>query len=197
MIARLKGVLISRQPDQVIVDVGGVGYRVFVSLTSFYELPQPGQEVELFIHTVVREDAINLYGFFTGEEKATFILLTSVSKVGPKLALSILSGITSAELWQAVQTKDTGRLVNIPGIGKKTAARLLLELEGKLPQAAEQIAPLAKEAPLSALEDALSALTNLGYPENQAQKMVDKAAKSLEGPATVEDLLRKALKGAV
>jgi Holliday junction DNA helicase RuvA len=146
---------------------------------------------------VVREDAINLYGFITGEEKATFILLTSVSKVGPKLALSILSGITSAELWQAVQTKDTGRLVNIPGIGKKTAARLLLELEGKLPQAAEQIAPLAKEAPLSALEDALSALTNLGYPENQAQKMVDKAAKSLEGPATVEDLLRKALKGAV
>ncbi|KIX10771.1 Holliday junction branch migration protein RuvA [Dethiosulfatarculus sandiegensis] len=196
MIARLKGVLISRHPDQVIVDVGGVGYRVFLSLTSFYELPQPGQEVELNIHTVVREDAIHLYGFTTGEEKSTFALLTSVSKVGPKLALSILSGITSAELWQAVQTKNTGRLVNIPGIGKKTAARLLLELEGKLPQAAEQIAPLAAEAPLSALEDALSALTNLGYPENQAQKMVDKAAQALDGPATVEDLLRKALKGA-
>ncbi len=195
MIALIRGTLVSRRPDHVVVDVGGVGYRLFVTLTTFYDLPEPGVEVTLLTQTVVRDDAIHLYGFLTPEEKEAFGLLTQVSGVGPKLGLSILSGISALELWTAVQTRDTARLCKVPGIGKKTAGRLVLELEGRLPEAA--LVPGAAAAPAAAapaVEDAASALMNLGYPEAAAAKAVQAAAAELGEGAGIEDLLKAALK---
>lgn len=194
MIALIRGTLISRRPDHVVVDVGGVGYRLFVTLTTFYDLPEPGGEVTLLAHTVVRDDAIHLYGFLTPEEKQAFALLTGVSGVGPKLGLSILSGISAPELWVAVQTKDTARLCKVPGIGKKTAGRLVLELEGKMPEAMEVPGAAPAQAAAPAQEDAASALMNLGYPEAAAGKAVAAAAAELGEGAGLEELLKAALK---
>ncbi|MGD9124266.1 MAG: Holliday junction branch migration protein RuvA [Desulfarculaceae bacterium] len=193
MIARLTGNLINRRPDHLVVDVGGVGYRVFVSLNSFYELPDPGSQVSLLVQTVVRDDAIHLYGFLAEAEREAFIALTGVSGVGPKLALSILSGITPDELWLAVRGRDTARLVKVPGIGKKTAARLVVELEGKLPEpGADQAATGRRLTPVA--EDAVSALVNLGYPEARARQTVDQVLSELEPQASIEEILRQTLK---
>jgi len=196
VIARIRGTLLSRRPDYVVVDVGGVGYGLFVSLNTFYQLPAPGQEVTLEVHTVVREDAIHLYGFAEPQEKEAFAQLIAVTGVGPKVALGVLSGITPRELWQAVKSRDTARLCKVPGVGKKTAARLVVDLEGKLPPAEEEAAAEAEAAPAAAsplVEDAVSALVNLGYPQARAQKVVESALAELGPEPSLEELLRRSL----
>jgi Holliday junction DNA helicase RuvA len=195
MIARLRGTLLERRPDQVVLDVAGVGYRLFISLSTFYDLPEPGQPLDLLVHTVVREDAIHLFGFLRPEERAAFHALIAVTGVGPKLALGILSGIAADDLWLAVRGRDAERLTKVPGVGKKTAARLVVELEGKIPTLAPGIAALPSPTPgrPPAVEDAISALINLGYPESAAAKAVEAAQKTLEGEPSVEALLRAAL----
>lgn len=194
MIARIHGQLIIRRPEYVVVDVGGVGYRLFVSLNTFYDLPEPGADATLLVHTVVRDDAIHLYGFSQEQEKAAFGQLIGVSGIGPKVALSVLSGISPDELWLAVKGRDLDRLCKVPGVGKKTAARLVVDLEGKLPQgqAAPEAEPVEDKPPL--VSDAVSALTNLGYPEPKATKAVEKALASMEPDPSLEALLRESLK---
>lgn len=195
MIALLNGQLASKSPDHVIIDVGGVGYRVMVPLSTYYVLPDSGT-VRLHVYTHVKEDAIHLFGFLSDEEKQMFILLLSVSGVGPKLAASILSNIPADQLRQALVDADASQLSAVPGIGKKTADRLVLELREKVSKlSAVTGAPTgqAAQAPAaSPLEDALSALVNLGYKENQARK----ALKSMEisDDTPLEDLLKGALK---
>lgn len=194
MIARIHGRIITRRPEFVVVDVGGVGYRLFVSLSTFYDLPEPGAEATLLVHTVVRDDAIHLYGFSQESEKAAFGQLIGVSGIGPKVALSVLSGITPDELWLAVKSRDVDRLCKVPGVGKKTAARLVVDLEGKLPpgQVAPEAAPAKAKTPL--VNDAVSALTNLGYPEAKASQAVERALSALEPEPALEELLRESLK---
>ncbi|CAO0823658.1 Holliday junction branch migration complex subunit RuvA [Desulfarculales bacterium] len=195
MIARLRGTLLERRPEQVVLDVAGVGYRLFISLRTFYDLPEPGQPLDLLVHTVVREDAIHLFGFLRPEERVAFYALIAVTGVGPKLALGILSGIVPDDLWQAVRSRDVELLTKVPGVGKKTAARLVVELEGKIPALAPEIAALPAATPGCAptVEDAISALINLGYPESAATKAVEGAVKTLESEPSVEALLRAAL----
>ena len=191
MIALISGKLVEKRPEQVVVMAGGVGYRVFVSLFTFYELPVLGSETTLFIHTIVREDAFNLYGFINEEERLTFTKLISVSGVGPKVALGMLSGINPLELWQSVRARDTERLTKIPGIGKKTAARLVVELEGKLPQA-EALGEV-QHMGSSVEADALSALMNLGYPEASAKKAISQAGADLGEEPDLQKLLKASL----
>ena len=165
MIGRLTGTLAEKAPPQLLVDVNGVGYEVDVPMSSFYNLPAVGERVTLLTHFVVREDAQVLFGFLTHEERATFRQLVKISGVGPRTALSILSGLSVAELAQAVSLQESGRLVKVPGIGKKTAERLLLELKGKLGDATRA----ARHAPASAAQaDILQALVALGYSEREA-----------------------------
>ncbi|NIQ98561.1 MAG: Holliday junction branch migration protein RuvA [Desulfuromonadales bacterium] len=195
MIAQLSGELAYKSVDHVIVDVGGVGYRVMVPLSTYYVLPDAGA-VKLHVYTHVKEDAIHLFGFLSEEEKQMFILLLSVSGVGPKLAANILSNIPADQLQTALGDADSKRLAAVPGIGKKTADRLVLELGDKVakmldaaPAGPGQATPATASTPL---EDALSALVNLGYKENQARK----ALKSMEIPAdaSLEEVLKGALK---
>ena len=190
MIAMLNGSIKEKRPDQIIIMAGHVGYRVFVSLNTFYDLPATGEESFLHIHTVVREDAIHLYGFSQETEKETFSRLISISGIGPKVALSMLSGIAPLELWQAVRARDAERLTKIPGIGKKTAARLVVELEGKLPQGDSGQGAFTA-APLEA--DAMSALLNLGYPEAMARKALDGALAVLGNEPSLPELLKASL----
>ncbi|MEZ4598531.1 MAG: Holliday junction branch migration protein RuvA [Syntrophotaleaceae bacterium] len=195
MIALLSGNILQKTPAQVILDVGGVGYRLLIPLSSFYSLPDEGP-ARLFVHTHVREDAINLYGFLTAEEKDLFILLLSVSGVGPKLALNILSNMPAGDLRGALARGDVKQLSGLPGIGKKTAERLILELREKIPREAGQavaVATASSKAGMAGLrQDALSALTNLGYTENLSKK----ALENLEFPpnSSLEDILKAALK---
>jgi len=167
MIARLHGVLHEKTPEQLIVDVGGVGYQVLVSLQTFYHLPGVGEPVSLLIHTHVREDALQLFGFLEEKEKSYFLLLRGVSGIGPRLALNILSGIPVDELENALHTRDVTRLVATPGVGKKTAERLVVELQEKVGASEVQNGtPTATPSPLST--EATSALVNLGYRQAQA-----------------------------
>lgn len=195
MIALLTGELAQRHPEQIILDVNGVGYRLQVPLSTFYALPESGK-VQLQVHTHVKEDAIQLFGFLTEAEKDLFALLISVSGVGPKLANTILSHIPTEELALALNQGDVLRLTAIPGIGKKSAERLVLELQDKAARfAIEGTSPAAetlKSGSESNHEDALSALVNLGYKETLARK----ALKSLKvAPGTpLEDILKAALK---
>lgn len=194
MIALVIGQLVQRRPDHVVVNTGGVGYRVFVSLSTFCDLPECGNPVELLIHTIVRDDHIHLYGFLTEEEWEAFGHLIGVSGIGPKLAQGILSGIPVKELWAAVRAGDAARLTAVPGVGKKTAARLVVDLEGRLPKdVGEGEAPAPAEAPL--FEDAVSALMNLGYPEARAKKAVAAVIKAMPEGAGLEEVLKEALKG--
>lgn len=195
MIALLNGNIIQKSPNQVILDVGGVGYRLLIPLSSFYSLPESGQ-AQFYIHTHVREDAIHLYGFLTPGEKDVFILLLSVSGVGPKLALNILSNIPAGELRGALGHADVKKLSSLPGIGKKTAERLVLELKDKVLRDSHwQTGTAAAPQTAGAAEirdDALSALINLGYKESLSKK----ALASLETPpdSSLEDILKAALK---
>ena len=194
MIALLTGQIVFKSIDHVIVEVGGVGYRLFIPLSSFYSLPEQGT-ARFFVHTHVREDALLLYGFCTPEEKELFLLLLSVSGVGPKLALNILSHSPVSGLQEALADGDVKRLSSLPGIGKKTAERLILELKEKVDKLAtppRSKATVAAGKTATSFDDALSALINLGYKESQARKVLE----TLEIPpgTTLEQVLKGALK---
>jgi len=186
MIGRLTGILAGKSPPQVLIDVNGVGYEVDVPMSSFYNLPGLGERVTLLTHFVVREDAQILFGFLTPDERSTFRLLVKISGVGPRTALSILSGLSVSELAQAVHLQEGARLVKVPGIGKKTAERLLLELRGKLGEA-ERASPSASKA---ADSDILQALLALGYSDREAAASV----KSLPVDIGVSDGIKLALR---
>ena len=176
MIAHLRGKLIARHPNQAIVETAGVGYEVVISVPTFSDLPPLGGEVALFIHTHVREDQLALYGFLKPEEKQLFEKLITVSGIGPKLAITILSGMAAAELGNAIRGNDLARLTKIPGIGRKTAERLVLELRDKLPVAGQEVVT-AVPALSAVQEDVLSALVNLGYQQAAAEKALASVAK--------------------
>ena len=197
MIATITGQLIHKSPAYVIVDVHGVGYQIFTPLSSFYHLPEIKETVTLQAYTHVREDALQLYGFLTAEEKDLFLLLITISGIGPKLALNILSGMPVAELVSAVRQGDVARLCSIPGIGQKIAARLALELKEKIAAiktADVEIVPGESEERRQMLEDALSALVNLGYNRAVAKEVVRKISLAYEGDLSVETLLKESLK---
>ncbi len=186
MIGRIAGTLAEKTPPQILVDANGVGYELEVPMSTFYELPAVGERVVLLTHFVVREDAQMLYGFGRADERAAFRQLIKVAGVGPRTALAVLSGLSVAELAQAVATQESGRLVKLPGIGKKTAERLLLELKGKLGDALA--APAA--APVDGQADILQALLALGYNDREAAA----ALKALPKDVGVSEGIRLALK---
>lgn len=194
MIAHLRGRILRKATQEAIIDVSGVGYRVTIPLSTFYRLGEVGSEAALLVHTHVREDALALYGFLTDEEQLLFERLLSVSGVGPKVALGILSGIEAPDLVEALRAGDVARLTRIPGVGKKTAERLVLELKDKMPailpatEAAVVAAPAA-----SSREDLVSALVHLGYSRPEAERGVDRALKE-DGGGRFEDLLRRTLR---
>lgn len=195
MIALLSGLIAYKSPDHIIIDVNGVGYRVHIPFSTYYELPEAGGAASLHIHTSVREDAILLYGFRTRLEKTFFQLLIAVSGVGPKLARDILSNIQPAPLAQALLQADLSKLATIPGIGKKTAERLVLELKDKVGKLDLSSLPAlaAREIPADDIaEDVVSALINLGYKEPLVRKTL--AGLDPGGAASVEGLLKLALK---
>ena len=193
MIAQLRGTLLSKSPVEVVVDVGGVGYLVHAPLSTFYALPADGAAVTLKIHTHVREDAIKLYGFLTGEELAIFERLIGISKVGPRLALSILSGMPPGELVAAVMAGDVARLATIPGIGKKTAERLSLEMRDKFQDLAADFTVPAGKGKNAVLDDALSALVNLGYRKPEAEKTLKELWDKAGGDIGLEQLIKDSL----
>ncbi len=187
MIGRLTGVIAEKSPPQVLVDVNGVGYELDVPMSSFYNLPGIGERCTLLTHFVVREDAQQLFGFLTHDERSTFRQLVRISGVGPRTALAILSGLSVAELAGAVSRQESGRLVKVPGIGKKTAERLLLELKGKLgPDLGLPAASVATDAQA----DIVQALVALGYNEREAGA----ALKALPPDVAVSDGIKLALK---
>jgi holliday junction DNA helicase RuvA len=177
VIAHLRGRLISKHPNQAIVEAGGVGYDVTITIPTFSELPAAGAEVALHIHTHVREDALALYGFLRPEEKQLFEKLITVSGIGPKLAITILSGMATADMVGAIRGNDFARLTKIPGIGRKTAERMCVELRDKLEGFG---APQPVVSHSAVEEDVISALTNLGYQRTIAEKAVERAVKSEE-----------------
>ena len=196
MIGLLRGTLVEKQPNRLIVDVRGVGYEVWVPLSTFYQVPDAGHEVLLRVHTHVREDALTLFGFLTTLEQQVFERLIAVSGIGPKLALAVLSGIDSRDLVRAVQLGDSARLTTIPGVGRKTAERITLELKdrlGKLGTLAAGEAPGASPADSDMRADLLSALLNLGYHRPPAERAVDAALKA-PGDGTFESRLKQALR---
>lgn len=193
MIAYLRGRIFEKHPNRLIVDVNGVGYDVAVPVSSFYGLGEAGAEIALRIHTHVREDALLLYGFATRLEQDLFERLISVSGIGPKVALAVLSGIEPSDLIKAIQRADLARLTAIPGVGKKTSERIVLELKDRLPLAAHTEAPTAGASLEPDLkDDVLSALMNLGYQRPLAEKAVDSAIKTSVGD--FEQTLRQALR---
>jgi len=186
MIGRLTGILIEKNPPQITVDVHGIGYEVDVPMSTFYNLPAAGEKVSLFTHLVVREDAHLLFGFAADSERGVFRQLLRISGIGARTALAVLSGLSVADLAHAVAAQESGRLVKIPGIGKKTAERLLLELRDKLPK----VAPSVPAHLPSSGDDILNALLGLGYSEKEAQA----ALKQLPADIGVSDGIRQALK---
>jgi Holliday junction DNA helicase RuvA len=186
MIGRLTGTLAEKSPPQLLIDVNGVGYEVDVPMSSFYNLPALGERVTLLTHFIVREDAQILFGFLTHEERQTFRQLIRITGVGPRMALSLLSGLSVSELAQAVAMQETGRLVKVPGIGKKTAERLLLELKGKLGDALSVPATVASDSQA----DILQALVALGYSDREAAA----ALKGLPPDVGVSEGIKQALK---
>ena len=186
MIGRLTGTLADKSPPQLLIDCNGVGYEVDVPMSTFYNLPGLGERVTLLTHFVVREDAQVLFGFLTHDERATFRQLVKISGVGPRMALSILSGLSVTELAQAISLQESGRLVKVPGIGKKTAERLLLELKGKLGDAIARPAAAANDAQA----DILQALVALGYSDREAAA----ALKTLPPDVGVSEGIKHALK---
>ncbi|WP_342118771.1 Holliday junction branch migration protein RuvA [Pseudoduganella sp. OTU4001] len=187
MIGRLTGILLEKNPPQLLVDVQGVGYEVDVPMSTFYNLPGVGEKVSLFTHLTIREDAHLLFGFGNAEERAVFRQLIKISGIGARTALSILSGLSIADLAQAVTLQEAGRLVKIPGIGKKTAERLLLELKGKL---GADIGAGGAHPIHDSQADILNALLALGYSDKEATL----ALKTIPAGSTVSDGIKQALK---
>ena len=190
MIAHLRGTLLAKHPNQAIVEAHGVGYDVTITVPTFAELPGTGSEVALHIHTHVREDALSLYGFLRLSEKRLFEKLLTVSGIGPKLAITILSGMPAEEMVGAIRGGDVARLTRIPGIGKKTAERMVLELRDKLPEIGSGEPSAVQASPME--EDVISALVNLGYQRAAAEKAL-LASRAKEGTANFEALFRGAL----
>ena len=188
MIGRLIGILVEKNPPQLLLDVQGVGYEVDVPMSTFYNLPATGERVVLFTHLVVREDAHLLYGFGSESERRAFRQLLKITGIGARTALSVLSGLSVAELAQAVTMQDTGRLTKIPGIGKKTAERLLLELKDKLGVELGAVVGVNRPAPVTS--DVLNALSSLGYSDKEALAVV----RQLPDGLAVGDAIRQALK---
>jgi Holliday junction DNA helicase RuvA len=196
MIGFLRGTLVAKRAPSVLVDVGGVGYEVDAPMSTFFQLPEPGVEVMLFTHLVVREDAHILFGFLSEDERALFRNLIRVTGIGAKLALGILSGVSAEEFHRCVQTEDTARLVRLPGIGKKTAERLIIELRDRLPQASSGLdlpARAVTQPPQGVADEAISALLALGFRPAEANALVQ--GIPAEGK-TSEDLIRAALQAA-
>lgn len=191
MIGRLVGRLASKATDHVIVDVAGVGYLVQIPLSTFYELPDAESPASLWIHTYVREDALALYGFLTERERSLFLMLIGVAGIGPRVALTVLSGIPPAELVEALQNSDVRRLMAVPGVGKKTAERMVLELAEKASKFGGE--PGAARAAAVSPDDVLSALVNLGYRKGDAERAVDAIGRA-GAPADFGDYLKLALK---
>lgn len=192
MIAHLRGKLLAKHPNQAIVEVAGVGYDVVISVPTFSELPAVGSEMSLHIHMHVREDSIALYGFLRPAEKQLFEKLITVSGIGPKLAITILSGMPADEMVGAIRGNDVARLTRIPGIGKKTAERMVLELRDRLTSAAEeQAAGTAASSPVE--EDVVSALMNLGYQRASAEKALTAAGRNGVASMNFEELFRRSL----
>ncbi len=192
MIGQLRGKLAEKRPNQILVDVGGVGYVCFVPLSTFAALGELHTEITLLIHTHVREDALSLYGFVSSREKHLFELLLSASGVGPSLALKILSGMSVDELVPAIRGSDLARLTKIPGVGRKTAERMVVELKDKLEAVVIEAQRPAPSSPAGEEADVVSALVNLGYEARVAEKAVEEARKE-PGITNFEKLLRTAL----
>jgi Holliday junction DNA helicase RuvA len=189
MIARLSGRLAHKSPEELIVDVHGVGYRVMVSLTAFAALPEVGSEVVLAIHTNLRENALELFGFVSAEEKTLFGALITVSGVGPRMALNILSGLPAAQLRDAIAAGNVGRLIAIPGVGKRTAERLVVDLQDRVRKLALAGAPAEDGSGADA--EAVSALVNLGYRQPEAERAV--RAVTAAGAKELAEVIRRAL----
>lgn len=189
MIAHLRGRILQKTPSQVVLDVGGVGYLASIPLSTYFKLGEENSLCDLHIHTHVTDSAISLFGFSTAEEKELFLKLISVSGIGPKLGLSVLSGIGPGELETAVRTSDVARITRIPGIGKKLALRIALELQEKMGRK-ESVLPteVSKDK-----EDLISALMNLGFRRKEVETIVDQTLKTLKPEAGVEKLLRECL----
>ncbi len=192
MIAKISGSLVHKEPGEVIVDVGGVGYQLFISLGVFYRLPEMGAPVSLFVHTHVREDALHLFGFLEYEEKQTFLLMNGVSGIGPKLAIGILSGIPSRELVRALREGDQVRLVSIPGVGKRLAERMIVELKDKMMALPEENQMGRQDGSSQLMWDAVSALVNLGYRRGESEKIVREVVNGDEG--NLEVVLKETLR---
>ena len=194
MIAHLRGRILEKQPNRIVVDVAGVGYDVSVPLSTFYVVGETAAEVVLRIHTHVREDALALYGFATRLEQDLFERLIGISGIGPKVALAVLSGIEPPELVRAIEQADLARLTAIPGVGKKTSERIVMELKDRLPRAVVPAAPGATGSAAPAVkDDVLSALINLGYHRPLAERAVDAAVRGTPG-GDFERTLRQALR---
>ena len=202
MIAHLSGTLLAKQATSVILDVGGVGYEVTIPLSTFYDLEEIGSTAKLRIYTYVREDSLQLFGFRTLRERELFLKLISVGGIGPKLGITILSGMSADEIILSIRTNNLGRLTSIPGIGKKTAERIVIELRDKIaalsgPQPDEDPGSRASRAAVSSADaindDALSALLNFGYQKSAAEKALNSAMQE-GGEITVETLLRRSLR---
>lgn len=194
MIAHLKGQLTYKSPEYTIIDVNGVGYQVFTPLSTYYALPSLGQTVSLKVHTRVREDELKLFGFLTEEEQTIFQKLITINKVGPKLALGILSGMSPADFLSTIMNNDSARLSTIPGVGKKTAERLTLELKDKLADMALEMNHQPDSAPAQGFyDDALSALVNLGYKKPEAEKALKTIYNQNGKDAGLEDLIKESL----
>ncbi|OGP90707.1 MAG: Holliday junction DNA helicase RuvA [Deltaproteobacteria bacterium RBG_19FT_COMBO_43_11] len=198
MIALISGKIVFKGISHIVVDAQGVGYRIFIPLTTFYELPEAGQLITLHVHTHVKQDAINLFGFYTVQERDLFQLMLSVSGIGPKMSMNILSGISGQELLRAISSGDVRKLISIPGLGKKMAERLILELKEKvLKKMMAGVMPAAdNQERINELirEDVLSALVNLGYKSNVAQDVLDKVLQVSAKEIPMEQLLKKTLK---
>ena len=203
MIAHLSGTLLSKQATSVILDVGGVGYEITIPVSTFYELEDAGAQIQLRIYTHVREDALQLYGFKTARERELFMRLISVSGIGPKLGITLLSGMSADEMIASIRTNNLARLTLIPGVGRKTAERLVIELRDKVaalssPQLEEELGAKTAEGTAIPTEDSmrsdvLSALLNLGYQRSSAEKAVT-AALDEGGDVSVESILRRSLR---
>jgi len=195
VIGLLRGQLVKRDPAHIIVEVNGVGYRVFVPLSTYYRLPDEGTEVLLHTVTYLREDALHLYGFITERERALFDLLRGVTGIGPRLAINILSGITAEELAAAIGRADLVRLSAIPGVGRKTSERIVLELKEKiLPLLEQAVAAPEGDRSEEVLQDVVSALLNLGYNRSAASKAAAKALHTVDGDQDFEMVIRQALR---
>lgn len=195
MIAALTGRVIFKSPTQITVDVHGVGYEIFIPLSTYYSLPEVNESTSLRVHTHLREDAIQLFGFLTVTEKDAFILLTGISGIGPKLALSVLSTLPIPDLVSAIQTGDLEKLETVPGVGKKSAGRIALELKDKIERLGQSHVPVSGHAAGGGLQDdALSALVNLGYRAGDAKDVLTRITRGASGPIPLKDLIREALK---